>query len=230
MRKITLLLATALLLGLASCSQDDTEIYSCNKEVNDWVTSNLEEIHLMKRSQWKELKPETSIPVYRAFLPSQKLCFWKEKFEEVKKLDWTDAELEHIKKVEDFMYAHTRFFDGEELDDEDLDELDAFFYGWSMEGKNQFNWSDAVPYAIACTGYTMTDTDGTLDMDESDVNAVSLKSSSKESSCNCNRKSLFSCIADPLGTCEKSISYCQGTDSGCGFLFAYKCDGTCGGI
>ena len=67
---------------LFSCSQDE-EVYSCNQEVNDWVKQHKSYIQSLNRSQWHELNISVAKPSYSAFTPSQKIAFWKDKFDEV---------------------------------------------------------------------------------------------------------------------------------------------------
>lgn len=38
-------------VGLSSCSTDD---YSCDPEINKWVSDNIDEIHSMIREEWVE--------------------------------------------------------------------------------------------------------------------------------------------------------------------------------
>lgn len=106
-------ISLALVIGAmiwASCSQDDAPCYSCDDEVNEMVKTNLEEIHSMTRSQWKDLDTNVSLAVYRAFTPEQKIQFCKEKFAEVKSLGWNEEELAHIEKAEAFVNSHPELF------------------------------------------------------------------------------------------------------------------------
>lgn len=211
-----------MLFGFAvcSCSSDEPK-YSCDPEVDKWVKEHVEEIHSMTRSEWLESDKALSVPIYRAFTPEQRINFWREKFQELKALPWSAGEIELIKDAESFFEEHLNLFGPEKNTDEQLDEVDFFFYKWCNKAKNEFSWSDDLIRLIIASGEKIQDTKGNVYKRANSV--VSILSSSSERSCNCNIGSKFTC--SPYVECEEKS--CGGKDSGCGFLFWYACDGVC---
>ncbi len=208
-----------------SCSEDDT-VYSCNDTVNSWVKDNKSQISQMTRVDWLRTNAEMSIPIYRAFTSKQRENFWIEKLNEVKQLPWTSEEIEHIRKVEQFIVEHPYVLSGKSLTDNQLDELESFFYQWKNDAMQKLNWKPEVCIAIAGSGYIMKNTKG-------EVILLSSKESDKmshraESSCHCNTSVLSDFCFNSPGPCESSS--CESSSVGCGWLLAQSCNGRCGGI
>lgn len=208
-----------------SCSEDDT-IYSCDTTVNSWVKQNIPEIHKMTRADWLRTTSELAIPTYRAFTEEQKVLFWKEKFQEIKKLSWTPKELNHIHKVELFMANHPYVFSNTPLTDIQLDEIELFFYNWRNEAIEQLKWKPEVCIAIAGSGYKMKNKEGEIIFLPS--TRGSKMSMSAESSCHCNTGLLSDFCFNAPGPCEDSD--CESSSVGCGWLLAQSCNGRCGGL
>lgn len=228
---VSCLLTTLFLLVIVSCTQDN-EVYSCNQEINNWVKENKTYIQTLTRSQWCELRPSVSRPAYIAFTPSQKVRFWKEKIEEVKSLDWSKEELLHIQEVENFIVTNTQYFRNGRLSEKEYDEIETFFVKWIKTGERKYNWTTQTAMAVVCTGYKMLDKRGNIFIPQNNKEIMSapIMLMTKETTCNCNKGSLFTCVNDPFGGCEDSKPGCEETDKGCGFAFLFSCNGTCGGI
>ena len=206
-------------LILCSCSMDEPR-YSCNREIDDWVKENVDRIHLMSRADWLEAEPELCIPIYRAFKPEQRIEFWREKFKELMMLSWTDGEMSLIKEAEQFFEEHINLFGDILPTDEQLDEVEIFFYKWSEKAKKEYLWSDSMITSIIASGEKLLDTKGTIY--KRSKTAKSILSSDSEA-CNCNVGSLFSC--GQYTECEDAE--CDGTTMGCGFMLLWECDGRC---
>lgn len=216
-----------LTISLTSCSQNYDEAYSCNEQVDRIVKSNLSKIHLMTRSEWKKLGTDLNVAVFRAFTPEQKVKFWKEKFAEVKALGWSNAEMKHIIKAEQFVDAHSTMFKSFPVSDEVLDEIETFFYKWTNDAKEKFGWDKKIAYSIAATGLAVKNRNGDLIVPSKNRGNPSLINLSLDSECHCNTTSSISCFPNTL-FCEKST--CRETSSGCGWVWVSECDGLCGGI
>lgn len=213
-----------LFFSLLSCSQQDEVIYSCDETVNDWVQDHLTEIQQMNRENWLHVNDQVSIAVYRAFTADQRINFWRAKFEEVKNMSWSKDELMHIQMAENFVNSHLHFFSGEPLTDDQLDELESFFYKWQNEAMENLGWKKEVGLSIVATGNSLKNTKGEIIPLFSDRNDV--MSVSAESKCNCNAGADF-CFNVP-GPCEESS--CEEYSPGCGWLMLMACNGLCGGI
>lgn len=221
----TLLFISLTLTTFASCSNEDDLQYSCDKTIDIWVKSHLTEIHQMDRKEWLNTDISTGIAIYRAFTPQQRIQFWRDKMKEVKAMKWSKQELLHIQKVEDFINKHLDFFSGKKLTDEQLDELETFFYKWKKDGELLYEWNDEVAIAIAGTGNRVMNTAGKI---VSRTGNISSDVSISRSDCHCNRGFFSDFCNDDPGPCEQSN--CDEKDAGCGWLFVQTCNGRCGGI
>lgn len=218
-----ILIPIAVGLSLCSCGNDEPK-YSCDEDVDFWIKEHLEEIHGMSRADWLDADPEFSIALYRAFTPKQKIEFWRNKFQEVKKLHWSEEEKAHIIRAEKYLESHVDFFDDGSLNEKQQDEVELFFYEWIETAKKDLGWEKETAYSIVASGNRVLDTKGTLEtMTKSRSGAVIYANS--EASCNCCTDCTVTCIATTYGSCEKAK--CSETEKGCGFLFLSDCDGRC---
>lgn len=224
-------LALTISLMFLSCSHED-EIFSCNPDVNNWVKENKSYIQTLTRAQWYKLDYRVSQASYIAFSPSQKEEFWKEKFKEVKLLNWSSEEIKHIQDAENYILEHEHFFSEVLPSEEEIDDFEIFFSKWVKQGVKNFGWTKKTALAIVGTGYKMIDLQGNVLLPEksSNMTMVTLHKEEEQTGCNCNTESMISCILDPFGPCDTSYSKCESSFRGCGFVWSYPCDGTCGGI
>lgn len=226
MRKFYLFGVFGLMVLITSCSQSEEIFYSCDKTQDEWVKENLSEIRQMTRSEWLQVDMSLSHPVYRAFTPQQCINFWKDKLNETKKLPWTDEELAHIQRAEDFINSHLDFFH-DELTPEQEDELELFFYKWQKYSVEQLGWSENVAIAIMATGYKLENTKGELVIPTATfskgVMASRSENDSDDKNCHC-RKQTDSCHAINLGHCTNTDCY---EKRSCGWLGMFLCNGRC---
>lgn len=83
-------------LCLYSCQKDEM-FYSCDSQIEKWAIENKSELNKMTRKQFLEIN-NLSIKkaAYRAFTFENKQKVWREKYQELKMLDWSEAEWNHI--------------------------------------------------------------------------------------------------------------------------------------
>lgn len=206
-----------------SCSTDDEQLYSCDKKINEWVKGNIPTIRKMNRTQWLQCKSSQSLAIYKAFAPTQKMLFWKEKFKELQELSWTREELSHILKVLKYVNTHPYIFSDDSLTEEQEDELELFFYDWQNMAITELGWTKVLCVAIAGTGYKLKNKDGEIDLQFSDT--VISGPSSPQKDCNCNTSILSDfCNVTLSGTCVKTK--CN-SEKGCGWLMLQTCNGEC---
>ena len=216
MKKLFFILVLTTIV-LTSCSQEEDVLYSCNEEINEWVIENKEIINQMNRDDLLKMDPAQMRATYRAFSQKQKIEYWEASIEETLLLDWSDAEVLHIRKVKEFIKSHTNFFRGEPLEEAELDELEIFFYQWLEYAKENFGWTNKIGIAIAGTGYSLKNKAG-------DINISTTSFGSSTSSCDCNDGVVSDfCLG---GICTKVK--CLDTYNGCGWLQLQKCNGMCG--
>ncbi len=223
--KFLLVLMTS---ALFSCSNENDVIYSCDESTDLWVKKHIEEIHSMTRADWLNVDDKVKIASFRAFTNEQKRTFWEDKISETLKLDWNNMEREHIMKLSEFIETHSDFFEVSRLTEEQDDELEIFFYKWLRYSLDVLHWDKQVVYAITCTGYSLKNTIGELNILTSSINNVEKLTNSSENQtqpdCNCKLDHLFSCFA---GNDEcKDIDCDEGL--GCGWLLLQTCTGKCG--
>lgn len=214
-----------LFISVCLCSCNQETIYSCNESVDEWVHENLSEIQLMSRSEWNSLDEGLKTPVYRAFTLQQRVSFWNERLTDILALEWSGEEREHINSIIKFINTHRHFLGGYSLmSDDEKNLFDLFFYQWMDKAKIDFKWSDKLLYAILASGNTLLDTNGTVLINQASSRVALL--SDTEPKCNCSRSSDW---CTPNGwDCENTP--CKTDSPGCGTMWAYDCNGRCGGI
>lgn len=203
-----------------SCSSDELT-YSCNRDIDNWVKENIVDIRAMDWSEWLELDGKVRIAAYRAFTPSQRVRFWQDKLSDVKRLSWSEEERAHIAHVEDFISSHKEYFSDEPLAEDQIDELELFFYRWMRDGIEKFGWNETVALSIAGTGLRVVNTEGELDLPPTTY-ASSELSVSPETSCDCKIDWYNMCIDSQ---CEEL--QCEVIPMGCGWLLTMPCNGVC---
>lgn len=217
----------SLLIGLfsfLSCSQDTEQAYSCNEEINSWVKSNKSEIARMTRSDWKNASSATSRAIYVAFSQKQKIAFWLDKFAEVQKLSWSSDEKKHIAKLIQFVTTHPNIFRDEALTDEELDQVDLFFYKWKNEAIQNLGWTETLCIAIAGSGKDLLDKSGNL-AETTGLETGPNFNPNLKLDCDCNINHDFCNFPSSAPACEKST--CTELVKGCGWLCVQTCNGLC---
>lgn len=204
-----------------SCSTDDEQVYSCNKETNEWVKQHIPEIRNMKRQDWLVGKLSHSRAIYNAFTQKQKVEFWRDKLTEVMTLSWSKAELAHIMKLLKYVNTHQYLFGYSKLTEEQVDDMDLFFYEWQSYAVNNLNWKKSLCIAIAGTGYKVKNKNGDIELHFSDT---WVPGGVTKPSCNCNTGTLND-FCGSTGPCIETK--CEGTSVGCGWLLTRPCNGEC---
>lgn len=222
MKLKTFIVTVAIGLCLSSCESNEPK-FSCDDNVESWVKNHLGEVQSMTRSEWLKSDPRYSLAMYRAFTHEQRVEFWREKFNEVKQLSWTDSEIAHIAEAERFFENHLDLFNGEKLLDSQLDEVELFLYKWSEKAEEEFGWNKDVVYAIVASGNKVMDTNGNIDQMTVTRAGNILSSKTESASCNCHVSSLFTCSM--YHSCDNAE--CSGLPSGCGGFLLWSCDGLC---
>ena len=216
MKKYYLFMLIVSSLCAQSCTNDEEIKYSCDKATDVWVKENLEKVRSLTRSEWIDLGTDKQIASYRAFTPEQKIQFWRDKIIEVKKLEWSKAEIRHIEEVEDFLETHHHLFSNKKRTDAESDELELFFYMWQKKGVEELGWTDRVGISLFGTGYPVVDTSGN----------VAIKGIYPPENCHCNTVEDFCNPA--FGPCIK-VTWCN-VVGGCGWFWGLECNGRCNGV
>jgi hypothetical protein len=149
---------------LFSCSQDASEVYSCDEEVDAWVKENLADIRIMDREDWLKLDERVKGPAFAAFTPQQKIDFWDNRFQEIIKLDWNENELAHLNLLHATLLENPSWFDSKKMEDEKIQEqFGIFTFKWMNYAMENLKWDKKKIGAIVSSGNRLIDKDGHLE-------------------------------------------------------------------
>ena len=211
-----LILIIALIATTVTGCKKMEEIYACDPVTNEWVKSNLQTIQQMNRQDLLQLEQEKQIPAFRAFTPEQKYDCWMDKLEQVKSLEWTEKEISHICLLAESMKLE--WFEKNFMKN-NFDKINIFLNKWVNDGFLYFGWTkDEVGRMVACL----------YDVEMEDENVILRVgigggTIGVEARCTCSQTSDW-CF---WGEKCRNIS-CSGGGIGCGTLWLYQCDGSCG--
>lgn len=233
MKKLCYLL---LLIFCFSCQKDEM-LYSCDPNVEKWTAEKKLEINKMNREQFLGI---TNISykkaAYRAFTLENKQKIWKEKLQELKKLNWSDAEWKHIVSIYSLVLNEKKTILGlKEV--EDNDELLIFSYRWEEYARTILRWNKKQIYAICYTVEKMINKQGDLAVNVEhrvEVLARNETGGGGGFECSCSQKSSYCDIIDhegpPYTTCRTPSGGSCIVTSGCGLFWQFDCDGMCLGL
>lgn len=224
--KFFMLFVTTLIV---SCSSDYDVKYSCDEACDRWVKQNLETVRVMTRNDWKKVDLSLQSAVYRAFTPQQKIDFWNSKLKETLNQDWTEAERDHIKKIQQFIDRHHDFFSKKTLNDQEENELDIYFYRWMNYATDSLKWNKEAAAILLSSGYSIKKGKNVSEINGYLVNTIETATKNAEYSpivpdCNCKLDHVLACFG---GTDECKKTNCDEV-SGCGWLLLQSCTGKCG--
>lgn len=213
---------------MCACTDTEDIRYSCDDSINEWVVGNIRKIQKMNRDEWLKLNPDKGIACYGAFSPSQKVIFWKTKFSEVKELNWSESEINHIVQLEEYVDGHINIFN-RGLSDSERDELDEFCYKWMNYAQENFGWTMKTIWGITMTGFSLIDKEGNVvlsDVHDSITMEGPQRLPSPKPNCDCSTGEDFCNFLRPYYLeCVKKD--CDSTTSGCGWFWIDDCDGRC---
>lgn len=216
MRKLIILAVILTVVFVYSCNKEEQEVYSCDKELNEWAHKNVRVIRSMSREAWLQLDEQYKRPAFNALTPEQKLDFWKSKLTEVMtSFDWNDMEMEHLMKLYTYFVEHPDLYTEESLNDSVVnDQFARFCYRWKNDAMIDLDWTEEQIYAIAYTGNRMMNKDGGFQVVQK-RRTLNLKESAPDETCNCNYAEENNCTRDLK--CKEV--------QGCGFANRATCNG-----
>lgn len=210
MKKITILAAILTVISVYNCSQEESEVYSCDEKLNEWAHKNIRAIRSMDREAWMQLDEQYKHPAFNALTPEQKLLFWKNKLTEVMtSFDWNTAEMEHLMILYKYFEEHPDLYTEESMNDSIAnDHFARFCYRWKNDAMIDLDWTEEQIYAIACTGNRMISKDGDYEIIQRKRNTTTTETT-KSPACDCSTKRDKNCKGGGCAPFKAGIGYAE---------------------
>lgn len=235
MGKMMTLLFLIMIFCLSSCQKDDM-LYSCDPNVEKWANENSAEISKMNRINFLKLGNDSyQKAAYRVFNVEKKRTIWKEKYQELKNLNWSEPEWNHI----DLIYSlvlDDKLSVFKPIDIENDDELLKFIYHWQEYASEVLGWNKKQIFAICYSIGKVVNKQGDLDLNYEQKRTIMLNrtESGVGSECSCSQVSSYCDILDHEGP---DYAYCRTPSGGsckeipgCGLFWQFTCTGVCSGL
>ena len=221
------LLIFLILISFTNISCTDDNCYSCDQEINSWAKENLESLKSMNRNELSILSTGKQKAAFRTFTSEKRKQLWDDKFNQIKSLSFSKAELSHLKIFNKFLKKY-------DFSKELTKQQEQFLNDWFEEGKLNFNWT---PYFLI-SGFAMLNEDAVLNKKEFQNKFPSLYSMRVDDGLSepgvgngdggtgdCDCRWDISCQLAHMGSC--SDDKCKDTSLGCGFMLMQSCTGDC---
>lgn len=114
------------------------------------------------RDTWKSLPPQIRIPVYKTFSYEKKRDFWRLKHEELMKLNWNQAELEHINLFYSVICEDPILMERGVQSEEIEDRFEIFLYNWKEHAREVLGWNVVQVFAVSGSGDEVLNTRGEI--------------------------------------------------------------------
>lgn len=232
MKKMKFLLLLFVVYCLSSCQKDP--LYSCDPSIEKWASENLSAINRLDREQLLNLGNDSyRKAAYRGFSSEKKQKIWKEKYLELKKLNWSKAEWEHI----DLIYSlvlDDKISIINSLDVENDDELLKFIYRWQEHASEVLGWNKKQIFAICYSIGEVINKQGDLALNYERNNRLVRTEPGAGFECSCSQVSSYCDILDHEGpdytTCRTPEGGGCKKIPGCGLFWQFECTGMCLGL
>jgi hypothetical protein len=199
-------LAIGILLSLiSSCSQSTK--YSCDEEINQWVSNHLKDLQDITRTELAQYPFNYQVAIYRSLTADNKADIWSEKIDSIEYYNWPQNFYPYIDSLK--LKINADFFDPEN----------------SISSKNycstilnyilEINGIDTNQ--VVCSFFTV--------MTINEIEDGVYEQQPGPQNCVCNWS--ITCSLLSAGRCESGLGGCQSTNDGCGFLYMYSCEGDC---
>lgn len=207
---------------VTACNDKDSITYSCDEHIDNLIKSDITNYSNLSREEWIALPDSLKIPVFRTFSNSKKLEFWREKYNELKSLEWTDKEKRHLETLFGYLYKDINIFDyHKNVSAADLvNEFNDNFSLWYNYCTDSLGWTAPMVFAMIGTGEHYNDV--TLKKYGGGLKDI-LPPLYATNSCDCMYD--LWCNIFRYEKCEKRI--CDKTSFGCGPLLLNECVGIC---
>lgn len=224
---VKIFILTVLSVLCFSCEKE--EFYSCNPDADKWVKDNLNEVQIMKRSEWVNIDNITyQKAAFNAFTTKQRHELWIKKIDEVLVSNLTERERLHILLMSEEIKNRSQWFD-DDLVEKHRDQMDLFTHKWIEIAKDTLNWTAQDIYSLIGTPETVRrDSKG-------NIRTTTLMYSSNVKNpgegygdvCDCGNDSEYLACPAISGLECKVTNECTVTERGCGAWWMNTCWGKC---
>lgn len=212
MRKILLLNVLTLSFLFISCQGENT-FYSCDPKVDAWAKDNLKEIQSIDTETFRKYDTNYRLAIFNAISPQKRVSIWEEKINETLKLNWSEAESEHIKQLLTIINENIEWYENG-VPEEKQKEYEIMAYRWADYAREKLGWNNELIAAIAASPLLLKNTKGELIVSPITMR-TRLKSETETCTCNPTVSFCSPCTYDP---CDKK-------SWGCGLLGLGICNG-----
>ena len=210
------------IIGISACS---APTYSCDPEIDNWVTQNINRVKTLTRADWLDIDNiEYQRGAYGAFSVEQKVKLWIEKFDEALKLGWNETEYKHIKRLQEEVQNHSIWFQPN-CSGPDLNCKELFMYKWIDYAANKLRWSNEPLYALEFTPKRLAK-DKTLTRLSNHIPMTTTRSESLPR-CDCHNPESAHYISCSIEDHDCISGDCNVTTWRCGWLWSEECNGLC---
>ena len=219
----SLITITTILISLiimSSCSKESDVVYSCDKNVNEFVKSNLRQISDISYDSLISYEIEYQKAIFRSLSIDKKYSLWVEKFNRTLLLEWSTSERGHINELKDSL--NVNWYDININQALEL-QRDNYLNAWRLRGVDNIGFDDRMLYSIAGRIDIIVNPDEPASMMQTEHGGSSIGVGDPQSDCNCSRSSDWC-----WGSTDCLQEKCSQTAHGCGTVWTYKCSGNCG--
>lgn len=215
-----LLFICFVLITFCSCRKDAA--YSCDEKVNAYVIENKASIEQMSIREIVGGPKSYQIAMFKISTPEKQLELWNEKFNGLLKLDWSEAELNHISKFREFLTLELFSEKGK------IEKVRPQIQEWIAFGKEKFGWSKQTIGAILNNLENPIDKQGNFAKKDNKAFLRNLAAADETGTptCDCNKTSDY-CSGLGGGGFMHCGTYNCTQSSGCGILWLESCNGYC---
>ena len=248
MKKIIYLAVAVILLQvLAGCSKEML-LYSCDKETNEWVKTNLAEIQQMNRNDVLKLSVVQQQGCFNAFTPEQRYNVWINKLIQARNVGLNSSEITHIDLLLSKMKVE--WYDKKTRGNAvRFAEINDFTKKWIDDAFNVLGWSVVEVGSIAASLYDVEKEDNIIVLKTEQIARASMscmvddecleglmcidgvcvdKDGKKDCNCHTTESSWLMCNSLAGYKCiDSKTSGCDPTSWGCGLLWFTPCNGLC---
>lgn len=216
MKKPSLLLL--LFVFLFSCQKTEL-LFSCDPEIDAFVTGNLKSLSLLTFSELADYEIQTQRAIFNSWDAEKKRTAWIDKLYFVLENEsFSEAEVMHVQELID--HIHSGYF-LEETKKMEKEYRSQFAADWIAFASDKLGWPEQY---IAFIVYRLYGSFSEIEAELSMLRGLegTVTTNSESGGCGCSTSS------DYCGTSSNcSSGDCSSSSGGCGWLFGSSCNGLC---